>query len=140
MTVGTVFPRTVGMVRVEAPVKVKASTSLSRGDIVALDSTGYAVQAGDTSGHLVVGICNKDADNSSGSSGDITAEIVTGVFHLTTASAAITDNGDTIHMASANVVAAATGTNTVKVGKQVGFVSATEIIVAIPSGMAAAGL
>ena len=140
MTVGTVFPRSVGNVTLEGPYPVAASTSIVVGQLVAVTAAGYAVPAADTANHLVAGIANKAADNSTGANGAITVEVATGSFFLTTASAAIADIGDLLYITDATTVNNADPGNTVKAGRMVGFVSATEVVVYIPSGLSAASL
>lgn len=56
---------------IEIALKVAASTSIDAGNLVALDSDGYAVPASDTSGLTVVGVAQEAVDNSSGSAGDL---------------------------------------------------------------------
>jgi len=50
---------------------VKASTTIYAGALVCVDSTGYAVPAGDTAGHSFVGVATAQADNANGSAGDV---------------------------------------------------------------------
>jgi len=46
-----------------------AATKIEMGNVVALAS-GYATHAGDTAGHIVVGVADETVDNSTGSAGD----------------------------------------------------------------------
>lgn len=56
-------------------LKVKASTKIEAGKMVAVDATGYALEAADTSGLIVMGRAENVADNSSGSDGDISVNV-----------------------------------------------------------------
>lgn len=59
--------------------KVKGSTTIYNGSMVAVVA-GYLVPAGDTSGHVVVGRACQKVDNSAGSDGDKTCEVLEGTF------------------------------------------------------------
>lgn len=63
-----------------APLPVAASTTIYEGDKVCLNADGFAVPAGDTSGLLPVsGIALLTVDNSSGSNGDLTVVVRSGL-------------------------------------------------------------
>jgi hypothetical protein len=59
---------------------VAASTKIPAGAMAARNSSGDAVNAADATGLRVLGRCEKEADNSAGSAGDIEAEILPGIF------------------------------------------------------------
>lgn len=82
-------PRSVGA------CKVAGSTSIVTGAIVSVVSgTGYLINGATAITHLVQGIACKDVDNSTGSSGDKTAEFEYGVIAFTNSS-----SGDAISQA-----------------------------------------
>ncbi len=54
---------------------VKASTKIYRGSGVVLDTAGNAKEPGATAGEITVGIAQAEADNSSGSAGDIRVKV-----------------------------------------------------------------
>lgn len=61
-------------------IPVAASTTIYNGALVAVNTSGYAVPAANTVGFRVIGVATKKADNSSGSAGDISVQVSTGVF------------------------------------------------------------
>lgn len=75
---------------------VKAATTIYAGNLVAVDSTGYAVPAADTAGHKVVGIADEYVDNSTGASA---AETVT----VRSKCAVLLNNDDTNTVVQADV-------------------------------------
>ena len=66
-------------------VPVAASTHIYRGAMVALDSNKYLVPAADTAGLVFVGIAEEEADNSSGSNGDLYCLVWRGPFKVNSA-------------------------------------------------------
>lgn len=64
------------------PVDVAASTKLFKGTMVAHDSSGNAVKASADATLVVLGMAREEADNSSGSAGDIVVEVEFGVFRF----------------------------------------------------------
>ena len=60
---------------IEIGLPVAASTKIEAGHLVAVTAAGYAVPAGDTAGHVVLGIAQETVDNSAGSAGDLTVLI-----------------------------------------------------------------
>jgi len=88
------------------PVPVAASTKIFIGSLVAINTSGFAVPASADPSLTVIGVADKaqpdavkggvpgtSVDNSSGSNGDLTVNVIRGCFKF--------DNGDTI--AQANV-------------------------------------
>jgi len=110
---------------------VKASQTIYKGALVAVDSTGYALPAADTSGHVLVGVAVEKADNSSGSSGDIDVRVYkTGTFEVAKASAAQTDVGDLMYVLDDQTVASSS-TNSVKAGYVVEVPSSSKVRIRI---------
>ncbi len=95
---------------------VTASTKIYGGTLVAIAS-GYAVPAGDTSGHVFVGVATDTVDNSSGANAALDVKVQrTGLFQLAYSGTA-PGIGDTVYAVDDNTVGvAATTTNDVKVG------------------------
>jgi hypothetical protein len=80
---------------------VKASTTVYKGAAVGLDTTGYA--RGYTVGDTFVGIAYEQADNSSGSAGDINVKCyVEGTFELTVSGATVDDIGAPVYASDDN--------------------------------------
>lgn len=73
---------------------VAAATSIPAGAMVAVNSSGNAVNAADTAGLTVLGRCEADADNSSGSAGDISVKIKRGIFGWQNSGSAAVDADD----------------------------------------------
>jgi hypothetical protein len=90
-----------GGVPVLASYPVAASTKIWPGSIVAINSSGYAVEASDTAGLTVVGICDPQhgaaVDNSAGADGAINVPVIQGVGELV--------NGDSITLADVGGIA-----------------------------------
>lgn len=68
--------------------KVKAATTIYKGALVALDSSGWAVPAGATAGHRVIGRAEETVDNSDGDSGDLSIAVRQGVYRWTNSAGA----------------------------------------------------
>lgn len=97
---------------------VAASTKIYAGAMVALAS-GYAVPAGDTSGHIVMGRAEEQIDNSSGSNGDKSIDVcIDGVFKWNVSSLAQAQVGGNATVVDDNTVGkAADTTNDIVAGK-----------------------
>jgi hypothetical protein len=61
-------------------IKVKAATKILAGALVAIDSTGYLVNASEATGLIACGVADETCDNTSGSSGDKRCRVLSGVF------------------------------------------------------------
>ena len=55
---------------------VAAATKIEMGKMVEVDLSGNAVEADGTAGHRCIGVARSTADNSSGSAGDITVDVM----------------------------------------------------------------
>ena len=83
MAICTVDRNTTYREGLELEYPVKAATRIYGGSMVVVDSTGYAVPAGNTAGHKLVGIALEQADNSTGADGAIYIRVRTaGVFEF----------------------------------------------------------
>lgn len=116
-------------------VLVAASTTLYQGTMAfAIAASGYADDDTATGANAFLGVVKEKADNSSGSAGDIAAEVyTTGVFEFTGSSLTQALVGDKIY-ASDNFTVTATSTNNTLIGRCVEFVSSTRIRVRIEVG------
>ena len=107
-----------------------------KGTIVAINAAGFLAPAGDTAATFVVGIAEKNVDNSGGSAGDLSCPVRSGVVVRLAAedtTMAQTSVGETATAEDDLTVGlAADTTNDISVGRIVEFVSATEVWVFIP--------
>tara|TARA_R110000868_G_scaffold268096_4_gene527341 strand:- start:277 stop:690 length:414 start_codon:yes stop_codon:yes gene_type:complete len=98
---------------------VAATTTIYNGSLVAVNAAGYAVPASDASGLIVQGRAEEQVVNS-GSAGDKSIEVSTGVFKLATSggSAAVqADVGDNVFVLDDQTVVKTGGTtNTIVAG------------------------
>ncbi|MGQ9707107.1 MAG: hypothetical protein ACUVWP_08970 [bacterium] len=75
--------------------KVAGQVHIYKGALVCLNSDGYAIPGADTSGYKFIGVAYEDADNTSGSNGDISVRVLkTGSFLYPIASVQQSDMGD----------------------------------------------
>lgn len=99
-------------------VAVKAATSIPKGVLVAVDATGYAVNASDAANLKVVGVSWEAVDNSDGASGDLRIKVEEGVFALGVAGdLTVADVGKKVYVSDNQTVAEATGTNSIVAGE-----------------------
>lgn len=112
-------------------VPVKAAAKIYCGSLVCFErSSGYAVPASNTAGLIFAGVAMEQADNTSGSSGDISVRVRTkGVFLFVGSSLAITSKNRWVFAADDQTVQLASAH--VPVGKIKKYVSATEAWVEI---------
>lgn len=61
---------------------VAASTKIEAGKMVAVNASGYAVEASDTAGLVVIGKADQTIDNSSGANGDLSVAVERGYAFL----------------------------------------------------------
>lgn len=118
---------------------VAASTRIYEGTLVFVNAAGYADDDTATGVNGFVGVAVAEADNSSGSNGDISVEVFTeGDFELTSSGLAQTDVGMPAYADDNYAVVNALGSTSVRIGKFVKINSATKPVVAIqPSGVGA---
>ena len=80
--------------RVQQEYPVAASTTIYAGSMVCMNATGYAIPAEDTAGLQLVGVAEEQADNSSGSAGDINVKVrQVGAHEMTASGLTIADEG-----------------------------------------------
>lgn len=107
---------------------VAAATTIYAGAMVAKNASGYIVPAADTAGLVVVGVAQEQVDNADGDDGDLTVEILTGVFQMVNAGGAIVQAGKhaTCYVADdQSVSTAAAMTNDIAAGTVDAFTTTT---------------
>lgn len=106
---------------------VAASTLIEAGKMVAVNGSGYAVEAADAAGLRVLGVADQRVDNSSGADGAKRINVYSGpVFKLAnsaTNAVDIADAGSLVFVEDDQTVADAAGTNGVVAGRCVEVVS-----------------
>ena len=106
---------------------VAASTTLYQGTLAFINSSGYADDDIAAGANAFAGVVVEQADNSSGSNGDINVELWTrGVFTLTGSGFTQATVGVLIY-ASDNYTVTATATSNTLIGRCVEFISSTKI-------------
>lgn len=110
-----------------------AAVNLFMGEIVNINSSGYAKKGADVSGEICAGVCSEDVSNSGGAAGDKDALVwQEGCFEFVCASATQAWVGQKVYAVDSQTVAlAATTTNDVLVGRVTEFISATAVRVRI---------
>lgn len=110
--------------------KVKASTKIYKGALVAVDSSGYVV-TGVSTAVRIVGVAYETIDNSSGASGDLSIRVWrTGSFQFNASGMAVTNIGAKVYVTDDNTVTL-TATSNIQVGVITEFLSATSVRVAL---------
>lgn len=112
---------------------VAASTTILKGELVALDSAENLVSGTEAASLEVVGIAAEHVDNSAGAAGDKTCQVYADAqFQLAATSIAQTAVGELMHLVDNQTIDETAGTNTVKVGFLVRVISSTSGWVFIP--------
>jgi hypothetical protein len=111
---------------------VAATTKIHGGALVALNSGGFAVPAADAASLKVVGVAAAQSDNSTGANGDKFVDCEAGIVARFAASS-ITQAmvGQVMYVVDDNTFDDAVGTNGVKAGRLVDFVSTTDGWIAV---------
>ncbi len=114
---------------------VKAATKIYGGSMVAIDKvSGYAVAGNEAASRQVVGVAEKQADNTAGANGDLWVTVLQGEFDMDATSIAQTGVGVQMFLVDDHTVDETAGANSVKAGMLVKFVSATRGRVQIVPG------
>lgn len=118
---------------------VAASTRIYEGTLVFINAAGYADDDTATGVNAFAGVAVAEADNSSGSAGDVNVEVYTdGDFQLVSSGLAQTDVGMPAYADDNYAVVNALGSTSVRIGSFVRIPSATTPVVAIkPSNVGA---
>lgn len=113
--------KNVGRRRTEEIIvlKVKAATKIYQGAMVAVEgASGWAVPAGDTAAHQVMGFALDSADNSTGANGDKTLRVQKGTFKVNNGTTAVVQAtiGDNVFVEDDQTVRSAGATNSIVAG------------------------
>lgn len=111
---------------VEITLPVYQATTIYAGALVAVNASGYAIPASDTSGLFFMGVAREYVDNSSGSSGDKTVTVRRrGLFKMTLGhSISVANIGDNVFVVDDQTVdVAANVTNAIFCGNITGYIS-----------------
>lgn len=112
---------------VELEFPVAASTKIFAGSMVCINANGYAVPAADTSGYRFVGVAMEQRDNSAGLDGGHSVRVRrAGAFEFDAASITQAMVGQPMYAVDDHTFDDAAGTNSIKVGLLVKFVSTTQ--------------
>ncbi len=109
-------------------VPVAAATLIEAGKMVARNASGYAVEAADTAGLVVLGRAEARVDNSAGSDGDLSVNVrrkkAFKFKNSATAAVTIASVGSSVYVEDDETVALASGpTNDIVAGKCLGVES-----------------
>lgn len=112
---------------VEIELPVYQSVKIYAGSLVCVNgSGGYAIPAADASGNIFMGVAMEQADNSSGSSGDITVRVRRkGVYKFGASSITQAMVGDLMYVVDDQTIDETSPGNSVVAGILVKYVSAT---------------
>lgn len=118
---------------------VAASTTIYQGTMVFLTATGYADDDTATGVNGFVGIAKEYVDNSSGSAGDLNVEVYAeGDFQLVGSGFAQADVGSVVYAEDNYTIGVSISSASVPIGRVIGYVSSTDLIVQIqPTGTGA---
>ncbi len=106
---------------------VKGGARIFAGGLVAVDSTGYAVPAGNVAGHKVMGVAQEQADNRDGSDGAKQVRVrLAGVFELEALSITPAQVGQEMYVVDDQTFDDVDPGHGVKCGRLVKYVSATK--------------
>jgi hypothetical protein len=105
---------------------VKASTTVYKGSLVCVNTSGYALPCADTASYLTVGIAEEKADNAAGAAADINVSVRAGVVALLNATS-ITQAmvGSRMYVVDDNTVDDSAGSNGISAGILQRYVSST---------------
>lgn len=123
----------------KASYPVAAGIHIYQGTLVYLTAAGYATDVTATGVNGFVGVAINEADNTNGSAGDLNVEVWTeGDFVLVGSGFAQANVGDIIYGDDNYAIVNSIGSTSVPIGKAIGYVSATKLIVRIePVGVSA---
>lgn len=114
---------------------VSATTQIFKGSLVMVDADGFLIPAADAANGRVVGVADENVDNDPGSDGDLSCRVVAGrKFRF--AATAITQAmvNQCMYIVDDQTFDDSLGTNAIKAGRLIEFVSTTEGWIYIPKG------
>lgn len=101
--------------RTQLAIPMKAGAKVYEGCLVAVDATGYLINGATATSLIVMGVADKDYDNTSGSSGDVVANVLCCQAYMgNSGSDAVTQAqvGSTIYMVDNDTVSKTSATST----------------------------
>jgi hypothetical protein len=111
---------------IELEYPVKASTRIYAGAMVAVDGTGYAVPAGNATGHKFVGVALEQVDNTAGANGAVLIRVrTTGVYDFGAISISQANVGADMYVVDDQTFDDVDPGQGIKCGKLAKYVSAT---------------
>jgi len=114
---------------------VEAGETIYKGALVTVDADGYLMPAQDTAAHKVVGVADENVDNSAGADGAKSCRVVSGrAFKFAASSITQAMVGEMMYVVDDQTFDDAVGTNGIKAGRLVQYVSTTEGWIHIPFG------
>lgn len=114
---------------------VDGGSVIYKGALVAVNASGYLIPAADAAGAKVVGVADEKVDNSAGSDGTLNCRVVSGrAFKFAASSITQAMLGEMMYVVDDQTFDDGIGTNAVKAGRLVQFVSTTEGWIHIPFG------
>lgn len=120
----------------EIDVPVAAATKIYAGSMVCANAAGFAVPAADTAAFVTLGVATAQADNTSGLDGAMSLAVRMGRVHRFAATS-ITQAmlGDIMYVVDDQTFDDGVGSNSVKAGTLVKFISTTEGEIQIHGGL-----
>lgn len=119
---------------------VLAATKIYKGTLVAIDNAGYGKPAADAANLRVVGVADHQADNSAGANGALNIIVREGVYRMAASSITQAMVGKMMYVVDDQTFDDAIGTNGIKAGRLVEYISATEGWIAVKEASIAAVL
>jgi len=105
---------------------IAASTKILKGTMVAANATGFLVSASDAASLKVVGVADATVDNTAGADGALSVNVRKGTFRFAASSITQAMVGTIMYVVDNQTFDDAVGTNGVKAGRLVEFISTTE--------------
>ena len=114
---------------------VEAGEVIYKGALVTVDADGYLMPAQDTSGHRLVGVADEKVDNTGGADGDLNCRVASGrKFRFAASSITQAMVNQVMYIVDDQTFDDGNGTNAIKAGRLVEFISTTEGWIFIPKG------
>jgi hypothetical protein len=117
---------------------MKAGATVYQGCLVAVDATGYAVNVTAATGLIMIGIAEKTVDNTAGSSGDLSVNVLClQALFTNSGSDAVTQAsyGSTVYAADNDTIAKTNGSSTLSAAGICTGVDSTGVWVSIGVGI-----
>jgi hypothetical protein len=96
-------------------VPLKSNAKVYKGGVVMADSTGYGIAGATATSQTVLGIATADTDNTGGSSGALSVDVLVGEFYLNNSGSDAVDQtrfGLPVYLVDDNTVSKTNGTST----------------------------